>query len=65
MNLAWVAQGAPHAAIYTPIHLLPATIEADEAKHHEVDAMPPSLTSGSLHRTDACDSAPEASPRCR
>ncbi|KAL1500030.1 hypothetical protein AB1Y20_012707 [Prymnesium parvum] len=52
----WVTQGAPHAGIYTPLHVLPAMVDlaTDGAT-----AFPPSLSNGSLHRVDIFDPAPE------
>ena len=51
----WASQGAPHAAVYTPLHVLPAMANAVD-----IDAMPPSLTRGSLHRADALDGSAAA-----
>lgn len=50
----WLSQGAPHAAVYTPVHVQPAAADAGGS----VADMPASLTSGSLHRADALDGAP-------
>ena len=54
----WAAQGAPHASMYTPIHVLPAAIHKDAAEARHVAPMPPSLTVGSLRRADAFDASP-------
>jgi len=52
----WTSQGAPHAAVYTPLHVLPAAVDASS-----VEALPPSLSRGSLHRSDALDGTPASS----
>lgn len=58
----WAAQGAPHAAVFVPLHLLPAAIDgmapggADPQSlalaRGAVAPLPYSLTCGSLHRAD-------------
>ena len=45
----WVTQGAPHAAVFTPLHVLP------DAADPAAQRLPPSLAGGSLHRADAFD----------
>jgi len=57
----WAAQGAPHAAMYTPLHVLPATVNVADAAAHHVHSLPPSFTRGSLHRADALDATPSES----
>ena len=68
----WAAQGAPHAAVYSPIHVLPAamlpaaTCSLPPNKREggcvpAVSTMPATFTSGSLHRADAFDPSVEAS----
>ena len=56
----WAAQGAPHAAMYTPLHVLPASV-AHAAASKQLAGMPRSLSSGSLLRADVFDPDPSAS----
>ena len=58
----WATQGAPHAAIYSPLHALPAALAAPSDPAADGDGMvkmPRSFTTGSLHRADALDASPE------
>lgn len=71
----WAAQGPPHAAVYSPLHLLsvaterappsdappPTAVAATAAAAASALELPPCFTRGSLHRTDAFDASPELS----
>ena len=53
----WASQGAPHAGIFAPLHVLPAGGVA--SGDSTLDALPPAFTSGSLFRPDVFDAKPE------
>lgn len=54
----WASQGAPHASMYTPLHVMPASLAPADAARNKVANMPPSYTQGSLHRADVFDADP-------
>ena len=60
----WLAQGAPHAAVYTLVHVLPdvpAAARDAAALHDAALEIPAYLSSGSLHRADAYDAVASVS----